>query len=48
LSTGNPCGMHHFPVFFLNGCSRMIVSSLRAPVEMIVGFTPHSLQSFST
>jgi hypothetical protein len=37
-----------FFVCFLNGCSRIIVSSLRGPVEMIVGLTPHSLQSFST
>ena len=33
---------------FLKGCSRMIVSSLRAPVEMMAGLTPQSLQSFST
>jgi hypothetical protein len=36
-----------FPVFW-NGCWRIMVSSRRAPVEMIVGFTPQSLQSFST
>jgi len=39
---------YFFAAFFLNGCSRMIVSSLRAPVEMMDGLTPLSLHSFST
>jgi hypothetical protein len=39
---------YRFFAAFWKGFSRMMVSSLRAPVEMMAGLTPQSLQSFST